>query len=60
MSDDLLISILIIIFLLLLSGLLSGSETSITSVSKSKIHKMAIRGDKRAKHLLYLISKKAI
>ena len=58
MSDDLLISILIIIFLLLLSGLLSGSETSITSVSKSKIHKMAIRGDKRAKHLLYLISKK--
>lgn len=59
MSDDLLISILIIIFLLLLSGLLSGSETSITSVSKSKIHKMAIRGDKRAKHLLYLISKKS-
>jgi len=58
MSDDLLISILIIIFLLLLSGFLSGSETSITSVSKSKIHKMAIRGDKRAKQLLYLISKK--
>lgn len=43
----------------MLSGLLSGSETSITSVSKSKIHKMAIRGDKRAKHLLYLISKKS-
>ena len=58
MSEDFLISILIVISLLVLSGLLSGSETSITSVSKSKIHKLAIRGDKKAKLLLKLIEKK--
>ncbi len=58
MSEDLLLSIFIVIILLLLSGLMSGSETSITSVSKSKIHKLAIRGDKRAKLLLRLIEKK--
>ena len=45
--------------MLLLSGLLSGSETSITSVSKSKIHKLAIRGDKRAQQLLHLIKNKS-
>ena len=59
MSEDFLISILIVIGLLILSGLLSGSETSITSVSKSKIHKMAIRGDKKAKLLLKLINRKS-
>mgnify|MGYP002630253097 FL=1 len=59
MPEDLLASILIVIFLLLLSGLLSGSETSITSVSKSKIHKLAIRGDKRAQQLLHLIKNKS-
>ena len=59
MPEDLLASILIVICLLLLSGLLSGSETSITSVSKSKIHKLAIRGDKRAKQLLHLIKNKS-
>ena len=59
MSEDFLISILIVIGLLVLSGLLSGSETSITSVSKSKIHKLAIRGDKKAKLLLKLINRKS-
>ena len=59
MSEDFLISVLIVIGLLILSGLLSGSETSITSVSKSKIHKMAIRGDKKAKLLLKLINRKS-
>ena len=59
MPEDLLASILIVIFLLFLSGLLSGSETSITSVSKSKIHKLAIRGDKRAQQLLHLIKNKS-
>ena len=59
MPEDLLVSILIVIFLLLLSGLLSGSEPSITSVSKSKIHKLAIRGDKRAQQLLHLIKNKS-
>ena len=59
MPEDLLASILIVIFLLFLSGLLSGSKTSITSVSKSKIHKLAIRGDKRAQQLLHLIKNKS-
>ena len=58
MAEDLLSSIIIIFFLLIISGLLSGSETSITSVSKSKIHKLSNRGDVRAKKVLKLIEKK--
>ena len=58
MVENIILSISIVIFLLILSGLLSGSETSITSVSKSKIHKLAIRGDKRAKALMKIINKK--
>ena len=58
MVENIILSISIVIFLLILSGLLSGSETSITSVSKSKIHKLAIRGDKRAKALIKIINKK--
>ncbi len=58
MAEDPLSSIIIIFFLLIISGLLSGSETSITSVSKSKIHKLSNRGDVRAKKVLKLIDKK--
>ena len=58
MVEDPLSSIIIIFFLLIISGLLSGSETSITSVSKSKIHKLSNRGDVRAKKVLKLIDKK--
>ena len=58
MVENIILSISIVIFLLILSGLFSGSETSITSVSKSKIHKLAIRGDKRAKALMKIINKK--
>jgi len=58
MVENIILSISIVIFLLILSGLLSGSETSITSVSKSKIHKLAIRGDGRAKALMKIINKK--
>ena len=58
MAEDPLSSIIIIFFLLIISGLLSGSETSITSVSKSKIHKLSNRGDARAKKVLKLIEKK--
>ena len=58
MAEDPLSSIIIIFFLLIISGLLSGSETSITSVSKSKIHKLSNRGDMRAKKVLKLIEKK--
>lgn len=58
MAEDFFSSILIILFLLIISALLSGSETSITSISKSKIHKLSNRGDSRAKKVMQLIENK--
>ena len=58
MAEDPLSSIIIIFFLLIISGLLSGSETSITSVSKSKIHNLSNRGYAGANNFLKLIYKK--
>ena len=43
--------ILYITLLIIISGMFSGSETSVTSVNKSKIHKLANKGDKKAKRL---------
>lgn len=48
----------IIFFLLLLSGLFSGSETALTAASKARIHHMAKQGDKRAKRVAGLIDDK--
>lgn len=48
----------IIFFLLLLSGLFSGSETALTAASKARIHHMAKQGDKRAKRVSTLIDDK--
>ena len=48
----------IIFFLLLLSGLFSGSETALTAASKARIHQMAKQGDKRAKRVADLIDDK--
>ena len=53
-----LISVIYIICLLVISAILSGSETSITSIRKSKIHKLANKGDKNALRVLRLIEKK--
>ena len=50
--------ILYITLLIIISGMFSGSETSVTSVNRSKIHKLANKGDKRAKKLLNLIDNK--
>ncbi|MBL61228.1 MAG: hypothetical protein CMI85_03780 [Candidatus Pelagibacter sp.] len=47
-----------ILILIIISGMLSGSETSITSVNKSKIYKLANKGDRKAKRLLHLIKNK--
>ena len=47
-----------IAILIVISGMFSGSETSVTSVNRSKIHKLANKGDKRAKKLLNLIDNK--
>ena len=58
MLENIFFSIVAVVFLLILSGLFSGSETSITSVAKSKVHKLSIRGDKRAKILMNIINKK--
>ena len=58
MENTNLTSILYIIILIIISGMFSGSETSVTSVNRSKIHKLANKGDKRAKKLLNLIDKK--
>ena len=41
--------ILYIALLIIISGMFSGSETSVTSVNRSKIHKLANKGDKKAK-----------
>ena len=47
-----------IAILIVISGMFSGSETSVTSVNRSKIHKLAIKGDRKAKKLLKLIDNK--
>jgi len=44
-----------IIFLLLLSGFFSGSETALTATSPSRIHRMAKEGNKRARLVERLI-----
>ncbi|WP_440695942.1 HlyC/CorC family transporter [Candidatus Pelagibacter sp. HIMB109] len=47
-----------IAILIVISGMFSGSETSVTSVNRSKIHKLANKGDRKAKKLLKLIDNK--
>ena len=59
--DWLLISLLSVIFILLiLSFLFSGAEISLTSVSPSRIHKLKLEGNKRAKVIERLLSKKEL
>ncbi len=58
MDDISYLSIFYIAILIIISGMFSGSETSVTSVDKSKIHKLANKGDKKAKKLLKLIENK--
>ncbi|MFD0915046.1 HlyC/CorC family transporter [Pseudahrensia aquimaris] len=47
--------LLAIIFLIMLSGFFSGSETALTAVSKARIHSMEMSGNKRAKLVSHLI-----
>jgi len=49
--------LLFILFLILLSGFFSGSETALTAVSKPKIHQLA-KKDSRAKVISFLKSQK--
>ena len=50
--------LLIIIFLILLSGFLSGSETAITAASKARVISKIKKGSKSAKYLKKIIDKK--
>lgn len=55
---EILITIIVLIILLLLSAFFSSSETSITGVSEGRMLTLAKSGDKAAKRVLNLISKK--
>ncbi|GLQ05625.1 HlyC/CorC family transporter [Sneathiella chinensis] len=48
MDLELIISLGAIIFLLILSGFFSGSETALTAASRARLHQMEQAGDKRA------------
>jgi Mg2+/Co2+ transporter CorB len=48
MTDALFPSIVVILVLLVLSAFLSGSETSLTAISRARLHELERRGDKRA------------
>ncbi|WCR57892.1 HlyC/CorC family transporter [Wolbachia endosymbiont of Ctenocephalides felis wCfeJ] len=59
--DWLLISVLSIIFILLiLSFLFSGAEIGLTSISRSRVNKLKLDGNKRAKVIDHLLSKKEL
>ena len=53
-----LILLCLIIFLVLLSGFLSGSETAITATSKARIIYQVKRGNQRAKYVLKILDNK--
>ena len=58
MSLSNLILLLLIIFLILLSGFLSGSETAITAASKARIVSKIKKGSKRANYMKKIIDTK--
>ena len=47
-----------IIFLILLSGFFSSSETALTAVSEARIHELALQGHKRAVTIEKILAKK--
>ena len=48
MTPEVVLTSLVILILLCLSGFFSGSETALTASSKARIHKLALGGNKRA------------
>ncbi|MDR1139267.1 MAG: HlyC/CorC family transporter [Rickettsiales bacterium] len=59
--DWLLVSILSVIFvLLILSFLFSGAEIGLTSISRSRVNKLKLEGNKRAKIIDRLLNKKEL
>tara|TARA_Y100000590_G_C15746227_1_gene1022194 strand:+ start:5286 stop:6539 length:1254 start_codon:yes stop_codon:yes gene_type:complete len=53
-----LLLLLFIIFLIIISGIMSGSETALTAVSKARINQKANKGSKRAKYVKKIINNK--
>lgn len=58
MLNDIEINLIIVLLLLIFSALLSCFETSITAVSRAKIHRLASEGNKRAKRLERLLKER--
>ena len=58
MDVSVLLVFLPIVFLLLLSGFFSGSETGLTAASRAKIHKLKSEGNKRAAMVIELRKRK--
>ena len=53
-----LLLLLLIIFLIVISGIMSGSETALTAVSKPRITSKLSQGNKRAAYVKNLIESK--
>lgn len=58
MLNDIEINLIIVLLLLIFSALLSCFETSITAVSRAKIHRLASEGNKGAKRLARLLKER--
>ena len=55
---DLFIFLCNILFLIILSGFFSSSETALTAVSEARIHELALQGNKRAITIERILAKK--
>ncbi len=55
---DIFIFLCNILFLILLSGFFSSSETALTAVSEARIHELALQGNKRAISIERILAKK--
>jgi len=55
-TSDLIISIVMTIVLMLISSFFSGAETAMTAASKARLHQLEKDGEKRAKHVNWLLN----
>ncbi|MCB1521895.1 MAG: HlyC/CorC family transporter [Hyphomicrobiaceae bacterium] len=56
MSFEILLTIAVIAFLLLLSGLFSGSETALTAASRARMHALELEGNEKAARVNRLLA----
>ncbi|OYW56349.1 MAG: hypothetical protein B7Y80_07225 [Hyphomicrobium sp. 32-62-53] len=57
MSPEIAITIAVVIVLLLMSALFSGSETALTAASRARMHALESEGDERAKRVNVLLER---